>query len=167
MKTAVVALITTLFLASALAQSQVGSVPYRHCSVPADDAALRHVAQLWRSDYNSGNSAQVAALYADDATYLTQHFATGIVHGRANIQAYVQRGVDAHYRIDSIQVVSTECAGDFAYTITRYESTNAGQKAFGVNLVVLQRVNGKWLIVAHESAVPDPATAIQQLGSAR
>jgi hypothetical protein len=28
---------------------------------------------------------------------------------------------------------------------------------------VLQRVGGKWLIVAHESAVPDPATAIQSL----
>jgi uncharacterized protein (TIGR02246 family) len=134
-----------------------------HCSIPADDAALNQISKDWKEGYNSGNAAKVAALYADDAYYLTQHFATGILHGRAAMQAYVQRGVDAHYQVDKIDVVMTECNGDMAYTVARYESTNAGQKAFGVNLVVLRKIAGKWLIVAHESAVPDPATAIQQL----
>jgi hypothetical protein len=67
--------------------------------------------------------------------------------------------------VDSIEVVTMECVGDFAYAVTRYESTNAGQKAFGVNLVVLQRLEGHWMIVAHEAAVPDPATAIQHLSA--
>ena len=49
-----------------------------------------------------------------------------------------------------------------AYAIDRYESTNAGQKAFGVNLVVLKKTGRKWMIVAHEAAVPDPA-AIRSL----
>jgi hypothetical protein len=35
----------------------------------------------------------------------------------------------------------------------------------GVNLVVLRKIRGKWLIVAHESAAPDPACAIQHLDS--
>jgi uncharacterized protein (TIGR02246 family) len=135
----------------------------RRCSTAADDEALRQVSRDWKESYNNGDAAKVAALYSDDAYYLTQHFATGILHGRAAMQAYVQRGVDAHYRVDAIDVVMTECHGDFAYTVTRYESTNAGQKAFGVNLVVLRKIRGKWLIVAHESAVPDPATAIQSL----
>lgn len=39
--------------------------------------------------------------------------------------------------------------------------------AIGVNLVVLRKIAGKWLIVAHESAVPDPATAIQTLDPAQ
>lgn len=142
---------------SAVAPSQ------ERCSVPADDEALRQISRDWKEGYNSGNASKVASLYADDAYYLTQHFATGILHGRAAMQAYVQRGVDAHYQIDKIDVVMTECHGDFAYTVTRYESTNASQKAFGVNLVVLRKIAGKWLIVAHESAVPDPATAIQRL----
>ena len=139
------------------------TVPRKHCAVADDDSALRQIAEQWKDGYNNGHAPQVAALYAEDATYLTQHFVTGIVQGRAAIQAYVQRGVDAGYHIDSIQVLSTGCSGDFGYTIARYESTNSGQKAFGVNLLVLKKAGDKWLIVAHESAVPDPATAIQQL----
>ncbi len=33
----------------------------------------------------------------------------------------------------------------------------------GVNLVVLRKIGGRWVIVAHESAVPDPANSIQFL----
>jgi len=132
----------------------------------ADAGALRAAQQIvdtWKEGYNGGDAARVAALYTEDAYYLTQHFAAGIVHGRAGIQAYVQRGVDAKYHIDSIKIVHVGCAGDFMYVITRYESTNAGQKAFGVNLVVAGRSGNGWRIVAHEAAVPDPATAIQHL----
>jgi uncharacterized protein (TIGR02246 family) len=134
----------------------------RPCS-PADQASIHQIAELWKEGYNQGNATKVAALYADDAFYLTQHFITGMVAGRPQIQAYVQRGVDAKYHIDSIQNLTSVCSGDFAYAITRYESTNAGQKAFGVNLVVLRKKARHWLIVAHESAVPDPATAIRTL----
>ncbi len=137
------------------------SVARNGCSA-ADAAALNAMVERWKDGYNGGNAAQVAALYRADATYLTQHFATGIVAGRANIQAYVQRGVDARYHIDSITVLALECSGDLAYLIDRYESTNAGQKAMGVNLVVSRKSGGKWLIVAHEAAVPEP-TAIQRL----
>lgn len=43
------------------------------------------------------------------------------------------------------------------------DAIKAYVKALGFNLVVLQKRQGKWLIVAHESAVPDTATAIQKL----
>ena len=131
----------------------------------ADTSALNQIVERWKASYNDGDAAKVAALYTENAYYLTQHFVTGIVHGRAAIQAYVQNGVSAHYHVDSIEVVTMECVGDFSYAVTRYESTNAGQKAFGVNLVVLQRLEGHWMIVAHEAAVPDPATAIQHLSA--
>ena len=73
--------------------------------------------------------------------------------------------MNAKYHIDSIRILSTDCAGDMAYSIDRYESTNDGQKAFGVNVVVIKKFGGDWRIVAHESAVPDPATAIKDLRS--
>jgi uncharacterized protein (TIGR02246 family) len=139
-----------------------GTIPQSSCT-STDESALRQITEEWKDGYNQGNAAKVAALYTDDAYYLTQHFVAGFVHPRSQIQAYVQRGIDARYHVDAIEVVRLECSGDFAYTVTRYESTNAGQKAFGVNLVVLRRLQGKWLIVAHESAVPDPASAIQRL----
>ena len=128
-----------------------------------DEGALRQISELWREGYNNGDAAKVASLYTEDAYYLTQHFVAGVVHPRSQIQAYVQRGIDARYQVDRIDVVRMECLGDFAYTVTRYESTNAGKKAFGVNLVVLKRAGRKWMIAAHESAVPDPASAIQSL----
>lgn len=135
----------------------------QQCSIPSVKSAIEKVAQDWKEGYNSENPAAVAALYGEDATYLTQHFATGIVHGRRAIQAYVKAGTDAKYKIESLQVLASGCSRDFAYAITRYESNNAGQRVFGVNLVLLRKIKGKWLIVAHESAVPDPKTAIQSL----
>jgi uncharacterized protein (TIGR02246 family) len=150
------------------AQSQTGelvssSLPATRCSVTSDDLAIREIPERWKSAYNAGQAAEVAALYAVDAYYLTQHFVTGIIHGRADIQAYVQRGIDARYRIDSIEVLGTQCSGDFAYAITCYKSTNAGRNDVGVNLVILRKAGDRWMIVAHEAAVPDPATAVQRL----
>jgi uncharacterized protein (TIGR02246 family) len=121
------------------------------------------IVERWREGYNSGEASKVAALYTEDAYYLTQHFITGIVHGRAAIQAYIQLGADAKYHIDSIRTISIDCSDNFAYAITRYDATNNGQKAFGVNIVVLKKIDEKWLIVAHEAAVPDPSSAIQRL----
>lgn len=162
-------ILSVVFLSVAIGNAQskptevsTGAVPQRSCSA-TDEAALRQISDRWKDGYNNGNAAQVAALYTEDAYYLTQHFVDGFVHPRSKIQAYVQRGVDARYQVDIIEVVRLECSGDFAYTVTRYESTNGGRKAFGVNLVVLKKIQGKWLIVAHESAVPDAATAIQSL----
>ncbi|MGO9239600.1 MAG: YybH family protein [Bryobacteraceae bacterium] len=149
-------------LAQDPASGTPAATPPRNGCSAADAAALQGMVEQWKDGYNSGHAAQVAALYRADAYYLTQHFATGIVAGRANIQAYVQRGVDARFHIDSITMLAMDCSGDLAYVIDRYESTNAGQKAFGLNLVVSRKSGGKWLIVAHEAAVPEP-TAIQRL----
>ena len=153
---------TILILTAATVSQPTPATAPASCSAD-DQSALRQIADQWKDGYNRGEAAKVAALYTEDAYYLTQHFITGIVHGRAAIQAYVQRGASARYHIDTIEVLSMDCSADFAYTIGRYDSTNAGQKAFGVNVVVLKKIGGKWKIVAHESAVPDPATAIQSL----
>lgn len=139
------------------------NVKSSRCVTAADDQAIATIADTWKEAYNAGDAARVAALYTPDAYYLTQHYVDGVVHPRPFIQAYVQHGVDAHYQIDSIETLFTVCSGDVAYAITRYRSTNGDQKAMGVNLVVMRKVKGKWLIAAHESAVPDPATAIQSL----
>jgi ketosteroid isomerase-like protein len=172
-----------LLCATALAQQGTKPNPTPNSCLFTDDAAIRHLAEQFRDAYNRGDAAEVASLYTDNAYYLTQHFATGIVEGRKSIQAYVQRGVDAHYHLDSIEVLKVNCGCatptpslkarlrgaqptrkcDFAYAIARYKSTNDGQKAMGVNLIVLRKFQNDWRIVAHESAVPDSATAIKKL----
>lgn len=172
-KVKAIVLLSVILIVSTMARAQ-GSVPtppagvpaHNRCAVGGVDEAARRIAEEWKSGYNSGDVGKVTALYTEDAYYLTQHFVTGVVHGRANIKAYVQRGVAAGYHIDSIQIIATDCSGDLAYAVGRYEATNAGQKALGVNLVVLKRFGDRWRIVAHEAAVPDPATAIQRLDGA-
>ena len=152
------------FLLCALASlAQDSAAQEQRCTIAGINRAIGDIIESWKNGYNAGNPEKVAALYAPNATYLTQHFVTGVVYGRAAIKAYVKKGTDARYRIDTIKLLASDCSAEFAYAVTRYESTNADQKAFGLNLVVLQKINGKWLIVAHESAVPDPATAIQSL----
>lgn len=123
---------------------------------------INTIIKEWIEGYNGGDASRVAQLYTEDAYYLTQHYVTGIVQGRTAIRAYVQHGIDAAYKIDSIETLYFDCSDDFGYVITRYHSTNAGQKVFGVNVVVLKRQRAQWMIVAHEAAVPD-STAIRTL----
>jgi ketosteroid isomerase-like protein len=157
------AILFVIIFAANIAFGQAMPVHPRQCADPALDKTLHQIVEGFRSAFNSGDPAKIAALYAEDATYMTQHFVTGIVHGRPAITAYMKKGTDANYKIDSLKILASDCSGDFAYTINRYESTNGGQKAFGLNLVVLKKFKEKWLIVAHETAVPDTAMAIQSL----
>lgn len=158
-----ISLTFTLVVCAIALVTQRSAGQEQRCAVATVNQAISAIVEKWKKGYNSENPDEVAGLYAPDATYLTQHFVTGIVHGRSAIKAYMKKGTDAHYRIEAIRLLASDCSGEFAYAITRYESTNADLKAFGVNLVVLQKMDGKWLIVAHESAVPDPAIAIQSL----
>lgn len=125
------------------------------CADAAVEKAVRQMAEDWKVGYNSGDSARIAGLYVEDAYYLSQHIAGGWIRGREQIREYFEGGIRAKFRIDAIKVLSVGCSGGFAYSVSTYESTNAGRKDLGVNLVVLRLVQGKWLIAAHESAVPD------------
>jgi uncharacterized protein (TIGR02246 family) len=152
-----------LVLQAAMALAQSESLDGNSCSDPVAVQAAQRIVNTWKDGYNSGDPARVAALYSADAYYLTQHFATGIVQGRDAIQAYVKRGVDAKYHIDSLRILAVGCNAEMMYVVARYDATNGGQATFGVNLVVLRKEAENWLIVAHEAAVPDPATAVQKL----
>lgn len=113
---------------------------------------LRAVAETWRRSYNAKDAAAVAALYAPDAYYVSAHV---VARGRAEIQAYFQRGMDAGGHVDSIELLASGVSGDLAYWVGTYEATNAGQKVRGRNVVVSRKTDGRWLMVAHETVVAD------------
>jgi len=163
MKTILLSVLLLLAFPFTYGQSDLTSSSGNKKTENADIKAIRAIIQEWQDGYNSGQAAKVAELYTQDASYLTQHYISGIIHGRDSIQAYIQLGVDAKYHIDSIRIKEIHVEENFAYVITRYYSLNGGVKAFGVNLVVLKRIDGKWMIVAHEAAVPDPKEAIRDL----
>jgi uncharacterized protein (TIGR02246 family) len=116
------------------------------------DQALVRVAEEWKAAYNARDAAAVASLYTADGYYVSAHV---VAHGRAEIQAYFQRGIDAGGHIDAIQVLSSGQSGDLGYTVGTYEATNAGQKVRGRNVVVLRKDGDRWRMVAHETVVAD------------
>jgi len=117
-----------------------------------DQEALERIAQDWKDAYNRGDASAVASLYTEDAYYLSAHI---LAHGRAAIQAYWQRGIIAGGHIDFIKPLVVFHSGDLGYTVGTYQATNAGVTVDGRILLVLKKVNGKWLIAAHETVVRD------------
>jgi uncharacterized protein (TIGR02246 family) len=121
----------------------------------ADDQQLRDVATLWKEAYNRKDAKAVAHLYADDAYYVSQHVPGGFIHGRKAILANTERGISGGGHVDSIEILKSEIMGDLAYSVGTYHATNSGQKVTGRNILVLKKMSGRWLIVAHTSVVPD------------
>lgn len=120
-----------------------------------DEQQVRRIAEQYKRGFDQKNPASVAALYADDAYYVSQHLKTGIIQGRDAIRANIQRGIDGGGYIDSIEITRLEICGDFAYSVGTYHATNAGQKVTGRNILVFKKIKGSWFIVAHTSVVPE------------
>jgi uncharacterized protein (TIGR02246 family) len=118
----------------------------------ADEAAIRQALEDWIRFYNAGDAAKVAALYTDDGYYLSAHI---LAYGRREIEAYWARGIKAGGHIDFIRPLTLYYTGDLAYCAGTYQATNAGVTVDGRILIVLRKVNGKWLMAAHETVVRD------------
>jgi uncharacterized protein (TIGR02246 family) len=118
----------------------------------ADSEAIGRIAENWKDAYNGGDAAKVASLYTDDGYYLSAHV---LAHGRAAIEAYWRRGIAAGGHIDFIKPLTVFASGALGYTAGTYQATNAGVTVDGRVLLVFKRVNGRWLIAAHETVVRD------------
>ena len=111
----------------------------RERQMSADEAAIRQISEDWIRFYNAGDAAKVAALYTE----------------RQAIEAYWERGIKAGGHIDFIKPLTLYYTGDLAYCAGTYQATNAGVTVDGRILIVLRKVNGKWLMAAHETVVRD------------
>ena len=120
--------------------------------ISTDDADIRQIPEDWIRFYNGRDTAKVAALYTEDAYYLSAHI---LAHGRPAIRAYWERGIKAGGHIDFITLLTLYHTGDLAYCAATYQATNAGVTVDGRILIVLRKVNGKWLMAAHETVVRD------------
>ena len=110
------------------------------------------VARQWMDAYNSGDASRVAALYTDDAWYLSAHIEA---HGRPAVRSYFERGIRAGGHINHIRVLDEQYDARMAFVTATYEANNAGQLVSGRNVLVFRNVNGRWLIAAHTSVVAD------------
>ena len=117
-----------------------------------DRQATDRIAEDWKDAYNAGDAAKVAALYTEDGYYLSAHI---LAHGRKEIEAYWRRGILAGGHVDFIQPLTVFASGELGYTAGTYQATNAGVTVDGRILLVFKKINGKWLIAAHETVVRD------------
>lgn len=129
------------------------------CAIPPlpaqqspDEREIVRIAGEWKTAYNAGDAAKVAALYTDDGYYLSAHI---LAHGRKEIEAYWRRGIAAGGHIDFIKPLKTFCSGELGYSAGTDQATNAGVAVDGRVLLVFRKVGGKWRIAAHETVVRD------------
>jgi uncharacterized protein (TIGR02246 family) len=109
----------------------------------------------WRNAYNAGDVEKLAAFYSEDADYVSPHVTGLMIHGREAIKQNFQRGIAGGGHVDSIVVQRSSYSGDLAYMVCTYQATNSGVTVHGKNVLVMKKVDGRWLIVTHASIIKD------------
>jgi ketosteroid isomerase-like protein len=116
-------------------------------------AAIKRIRQTWVQEFNAGHADKVAGLYADEAVLMRR---SGSVHNRDSIQADLQRSITAaQARNYFVQSLHSEGSGNIGYDTGMYNEDVRSHVAEGNYLIVLQRINGEWKIVAH-ALIPNP-----------
>ena len=118
-------------------------------------AGLKRSADAFKEAYNRDDVAALAAMYADDAYYVSPHVPDLVIRGKEKIRENWKRGISGGGHIDTVEVLSGDLSCDLAYLVTRYQATNSGVTVNGRNVLIMKRIGGKWLITAHASVVRD------------
>ena len=117
----------------------------------ADKAAVEAVSIAWKNAYNAGDTAAVAALYAEDAVLSAP--GQRAVHGNAAISEYFVKTVAefsaAGLTVEDEPMGDVVASCDLAWQWKTYKVTDkAGVVVDAGKLVTLfQRRDGKWMIV--------------------
>ena len=106
----------------------------------ADSSNIAALAAVWEKEYNAGNLAAVAALYASDGCRMPPN--QEAVHGSEAILAQLKAGKDRGLAKVKIAVTAAESSGDLSYGTGTYVITGAD----GSHLD-----HGKWMLVSKKS----------------
>lgn len=122
-----------------------------------DMSHLQHLfeqhTQMWRAAYNSKEAKNLVPFYSEDASYISSHVEGLEANGRDALIANFQRGMSMGGHIDLIEILNINVSCDQATLLTKYHANNSGQIAVGRNLLVMRKVQDKWLIVLHMTVV--------------
>lgn len=103
--------------------------------------------------YNKNDAKVLGAMYAEDAEYISSHVAGLVASGRTAVVANHQKGIQLGGRLDAVEILSINTSCKVVTLVCKYRATNAGNKAEGRTLLVLKKVDDKWLIVTHMTVV--------------
>ena len=154
--------LSRLILFSLLATTVVlGQVPATHATsgeatktIKKEDfaAAIKRIRETWVQEFNAGHADKIAALYAPEAVLMRGN---GSLHNRESIQAEWQRSITIEARNYVVESLHSEGSGDIGYDTGMYNVDLPHHLAEGNYLLVIQRIEGEWKIVAH-AAIPNP-----------
>ena len=107
----------------------------------------------WIRAYNSMDASNLIPLYSEDAIYISGHVNGLELDGRKNVISYFQNGINGGGHIDKIEILSMNFSCDIATLLCKYQATNSGVTVTGRNLLVMKKIDGKWLITVHMTVV--------------
>ena len=136
-----VATLSLLFSLNTWAQ-QVGQKPV---STPEPGKQVR---QEFLRAYNAQDVDAVVALYAEDATLVSDG---GTFKGRNEIRTWVKSGLDQGSRLEAIEPSVEKSSGTLAYGTGRTRRLVGSVVHLGQYLIVMEKIGGQWKIVQHFS----------------
>ena len=106
------------------------------------------VRQEFLRAYNAKDVDAVVALYADDATLVSDG---GTFKGRDEIRKWVKSGLDQGSRLGAIEPSVEKSSGTLAYGTGRTRRLVGSVIHLGQYLIVMEKIGGEWKIVQHFS----------------
>ncbi len=116
---------------------------------------MQKIRETWVQDFNAGQPQKVAAFYAPEAVLMRWD---GTVHGHDSILAEMQRSISGGAHNYVVHSLRTDHSGDLGYDTGAYNVTLRDRVVEGNYVIVVRKIKGRWLIVAH-SSVPNPREA--------
>jgi ketosteroid isomerase-like protein len=111
-------------------------------TAPEPTAQLR---QEFLTAYNAKDSDAVVALYAEDATLVSDG---GTFRGPDEIRKWVKSGLDQGSRL-AIEPIVEKSSGNLAYGTGRTRRLVGSMVHLGQYLIVMEKIRGEWKIVQH------------------
>ena len=112
-------------------------------SSPEPCAQMR---QQFLRAYNANDADAVVALYAEDATLVSDG---GTFKGRNEIRNWVKSGLDQGSRLEAIEPSVEKTSGVLAYGTGRTRRLVGSVVHLGQYLIVMEKIGGEWKIVQH------------------
>jgi uncharacterized protein (TIGR02246 family) len=137
-------------------QSNTGTYPGVTVTLPQNPTDTRNdlakVAGQWAKYWQAKQLEQIAALYAEDAVFLTGQ--GDRFTGKSAIRDIFKKALETNSSNITVRSIRTEVAGTLAYDSGEYQEviTPAGgekRELTGNYIIVFRKQNGKWLIVEH------------------
>ena len=115
------------------------------------------VRQEFLRGYNAKDVDAVVALYAEDATLVSDG---GTFRGQSEIRNWVKAGLDQGSRLEAIEPIVEKSSGALAYGTGRTRRRVGSVIHLGQYLIVMEKIGAEWKIVQHFSLSAGETAAV-------